>query len=347
MPPRPFVNDRLWRCLCPGFPPAATPASITRVTRNIRRPNALTTAPSSQRATHPSRAYSASAAPSPQTDAFPSHTSADSDPFAALGSRSTPFVPSFPQPSSKPPLSQIPTHDLYEHVRTAGAKGYFDDVLTLCRVLIRDRGEALNKDMYTAMLHSCVSPINGSTGKLRKILEEMGFWTEDDAFSVIETKFELDARACECILEVLAVHPDYLLRAEILEYMKFRWFPLSERAQNFVVAGMLRERHFEHALELLDDMVKKNVRVESWLFDKAMWMLLEFGEVDEAFYVLGLKEEVQRSKGNATGSVQVSEGLWTALLDAAAKHQTVYHSVSSHAILETNNHSTAPLAWFG
>jgi hypothetical protein len=32
MPPRPFVNDALWRCLCPGFPANASAPVIARMT---------------------------------------------------------------------------------------------------------------------------------------------------------------------------------------------------------------------------------------------------------------------------------------------------------------------------
>jgi hypothetical protein len=99
--------------------------------------------------------------------------------------------------------------------------------------------------------------------------------------------------------------------------MKSRWFNLSDRARNFVVAGMLRDRHFEHALMTLEEMVRNKARVESWLFDKAMWMLLEFGEVEEAFHVLGLKEAA-KGKSSGTGAVELSSALWGALLDAAS-----------------------------
>jgi pentatricopeptide repeat protein len=210
---------------------------------------------------------------------------------------------------------------LYEHVRAEGAKGHFDEVMNICRVLVKDRGEQPNKEMYTAILHSFVSSSNGTAGKVRKVLEEMGFWSGTDRSLTGRPRIELDARACECVLEVLAVHPDYLLRTEILEYMKSRWFTLSDRGRNFVVAGMLRERHFEHALEMLEEMVRNKARVESWLFDKAMWMLLEFGEIEEAFYVLSLKEGVQSKSG--TGTVKLSDALWGAMLDAAAQRQLV------------------------
>ncbi len=189
--------------------------------------------------------------------------------------------------------------------------------MNICRILVKDRNERLNKEMYAAVLHSFVSNSNGTAGKARKVLEEMGFW--DDAGT--QGKIDLDARGCECVLEVLAVHPDYLLREDILEYMKARWFNPSDRAQSFVVAGLLRERHFEQALELLDGMVSRKARIEGWLFDKAMWILLEYGEVEEAFYVLGLKERSQ-GKGGAT-TVRVSDALWASLLDAASQRQLV------------------------
>lgn len=199
--------------------------------------------------------------------------------------------------------------------------------MNICRVLIKDRGEQPNKEMYTAILHSFVDSVNGTAGKVRKVLEEMGFWNDADGYASEyaskPARIELDARGCECVLEALAVHPDYLLRSEILDYMRSRWFTLSHRGQNFVVAGMLRERHFEHALEMLDDMVKKQVRVEDWLFDKAMWMLLEFEEVEEAFYILSLKEGAHRSSGNGAGNAKLSDALWGTLLDAAGEKQLV------------------------
>jgi hypothetical protein len=85
---------------------------------------------------------------------------------------------------------------------------------------------------------------------------------------------------------------------------------------------MLRERNFEHALEMLEDMIGKKVRVENWLLDEAMWMLLEYGEVEEAFHVLSLKDQIQRGV-NGMGSAKLSSALWGALLDHGARRQLV------------------------
>ncbi|KAF2821023.1 hypothetical protein CC86DRAFT_303192 [Ophiobolus disseminans] len=309
MPPRPFVNDALWRCLCSSFPANVSSTAIPRISAS----RALRNAPQNRDSSTQIRAYNSFSAPSTTNDPFPSLSQLDTPTSGAhpRASRST------PNPARKAPLAQLPTNILYEHLRDEGAKGRWDDVFSICRVLVKDRGEAPNKEMYTAILHSFVSSTNGTAGKVRKVLEEMGFWAETDAYGG-QARVDLDARGCECVLEVLAVHPDYLLRTEILEYMKSRWFTLSDRGHNFVVAGMLRERHFEQALETLEDMVRKKVRIESWLFDKAMWILLEYGEVEEAFYILNLKDGLQRP---GTGSAKLNSALWGALLDAAAHRQ--------------------------
>jgi hypothetical protein len=314
MPPRPFANDGLWNCLCPSSSLQTSDRVLFRVGASLGQRNAAKKHGTTQNIGRRSRAYSST------SNAALSSTA----PFFSQPGASSVSFPPTRIPRDKPPLAQLPTHILYEHVRAEGAKGHFDEVMNICRVLVKDRGEQPNKDMYTAVLHSFVSSSNGTVGKVRKVLEEMGFWNEASVGA--PHKIELDTRGCECVLEVLAVHPDHLLRTEILEHMKSRWFPLSDRARNFVVAGMLRERHFEHALETLEDMVRNKARVESWLFDTAIWTLLEFGEVEEAFYVLTLREGVERSKVGGTGTVKLSDALWGALLDAAGQKQLVSHA---------------------
>ncbi|CAN9395868.1 unnamed protein product [Alternaria alternata] len=315
MPPRPFVNDGLWRCLCPGFPSnaVATPY-ITRGGPRLPHGHASRKDAASH-CSRQSRAYNSSNPLFTANDSFFSQPGTSATGFRPFGEKLRPSR--LRGTRDNVALAQQPIYILYEHARDEGAKGNWDEVMNICRVLIKDRGEQPNKEMYAALLHSFVDPKTGTAGKLRKVLEEMGFWNDTDGALVGQPKIELDARGCECVLEVLAVHPDYLLRDEILEYMKSRWFNLSDRARNFVVAGMLRDRHFEHALMTLEEMVRNKARVESWLFDKAMWMLLEFGEVEEAFHVLGLKEAA-KGKSSGTGAVELSSALWGALLDAAS-----------------------------
>lgn len=111
--------------------------------------------------------------------------------------------------------------------------------------------------------------------------------------------------------QTLAVHPDYLLRNEILEYMRERWFSLSDRGHNMVVAGLLRDRLFEQALEKIGEMVSQRVQVEGWLWDKTMWLLLDYGEIEEAYQTLLLRQN--------NGNGKLTTALWTHFLDCAAQ----------------------------
>jgi pentatricopeptide repeat protein len=195
---------------------------------------------------------------------------------------------------------------LYDRLRVDGAAGKCDEVLNIIRILIKDRGERPNTQMYSAILHSYANSEKATGRRIRMVLQEMQ-----------ENGVELDGRGAECVLEALAVHPDYLLRTDVLRYMKERWFNLSDRGHNFVVAGLLRDRAFEQALEKLEDMVRQRIKVEVWLWDKTIWMLLEFGEVEEAFYVLSLRQ------GLGGPAAKLSKVMWLQLLDTAAKKHLV------------------------
>lgn len=206
--------------------------------------------------------------------------------------------------------------DLYSWLRFKGGKGHHATVMDILKILIKDRREKPNLAMYSALLHSYASSKWGTAGKIRKTLDEMA-----------AVGIELDARACEYVLEALAVHPDSFLRTDILEYMKARWWSPTPRAQGFIVAGLLRERCFEMALERLETMVKENVPIDPWLWDKTIWMLLEYGEVDEAFHVLSLRRHVSNVDS------AVSETLWTQLLDVAGKKHIVSSCITSVGVV--------------
>ncbi|KAL6703393.1 hypothetical protein ACN47E_009735 [Coniothyrium glycines] len=319
MPPCSPVNNGPRLLLCSRTLFQGPDLTVPQAIRGLRSPSAARSTATANRGGRHSRPYNTCGDVLPYTASFSTKPASLSTTLRPSDIDGQSLVPRHPR--DKQPLARLPTHILYEHVRARGAEGRFDQVMDICRILVKDRGESLNKDMYTAVLHSFVSSSNGTAGKVRKVLEEMGFWNDANATAATQPKIELDARGCECVLEVLAVHPDYLLRAEILEYMRSRWFPLSDRGLNFVVAGLLRERHFEQALELLEDMASKNKQVQGWLVDKAMWMLLEFGEVEEAFHVLSLKQLSERVRCSGTATTKLSDALWAALLDAAAHKQ--------------------------
>jgi 6-phosphogluconate dehydrogenase (decarboxylating) len=93
--------------------------------------------------------------------------------------------------------------------------------------------------------------------------------------------------------------------------MKERWFTLTDRGHNMVAAGLLRDRLFEQAIEKIEDMLAQRVVVQDWLLDKAIWLMLDYGEVEEAWNLLAERE--------SEGRTAISGPLWMQILDVSAK----------------------------
>ncbi|KAF2870774.1 hypothetical protein BDV95DRAFT_607907 [Massariosphaeria phaeospora] len=294
MPPRPIVNDALWRCLCPSYAASVPLVRANVLGSGLVMRNQPLNCPATKRAPrNHARGFKSTPDTTPNPFAFP--TRIDKPPAPSKGWTSN-------WDREKPSLVHFPTAELYERLRIDAAAGKHEEVMNILKILIKDRREIPNVAMYAAIIHSYVDPEEGTAGKVRKVLEEMQ-----------AEGIDLDAAGCQCVLEALSVHPDYLLRNEILEYMKERWFTLSDRGHNYVVAGMLRDRLFEQALEMIEDMLKQRIRVERWIWDTTMWILLEFGEVEEAFHVLVLRQSLRGQ------NVKLSNALWLQLLDSTAQ----------------------------
>jgi hypothetical protein len=93
--------------------------------------------------------------------------------------------------------------------------------------------------------------------------------------------------------------------------MRDQWFSLSDRGHNMVVAGLLRDRLFEQAIQKIEDMIQQRIKIADWLLDKALWILLDYGEVGEAWNLLLLRQQSGRSL--------LSPVLWGQFLEVAAK----------------------------
>jgi hypothetical protein len=118
------------------------------------------------------------------------------------------------------------------------------------------------------------------------------------------------------MIEVLAIHPDYLLRAQVLQEMKQRWIGLSPDGWHSYVTGLLRDRQFEVALDQLEQMHSDGIQVEPWLYDIIMFQLCEVGELDEAYRLLRFRFDRQHTR---TG---ISSSIWYYLLD---KFSSCFH----------------------
>ena len=93
--------------------------------------------------------------------------------------------------------------------------------------------------------------------------------------------------------------------------MKERWFTLSDRGHNFVVAGLLRDRCFEQALDKIESMTAEQIPVSPWVSDMAIYLLLDNKDLEEAYQLVLMR---QNSKNK-----NLSLSLWMQLLDCASK----------------------------
>lgn len=107
------------------------------------------------------------------------------------------------------------------------------------------------------------------------------------------------------------MHPDYLLRQRILEELRQRWFSLTKDGWHDVIAGLIRDRQLELALDTLDQMQKEGVKVDSWLYDLMIYILCSAEEFDCAVDLMQHRM--------SSGELYISATLWYYLLDTASR----------------------------
>lgn len=188
---------------------------------------------------------------------------------------------------------------LYEELRIAASKGLSNMVHNIVRHLINERKEKADLSIYRALMLCNVNP-EGSVASVMEVLKEI----ENEGL-------QLDVYACHDVLRVLAVHPDYLLQTEILGIMKDRWFELSVEGWHDVAAGLLRSLQFEMALGRIDEMQERGMPVRPWLYDMAIYILAEAGELDEVQRLLQIRAELKEPV--------VTACLWNFVLDTAGE----------------------------
>ncbi|CAG8918227.1 unnamed protein product [Penicillium salamii] len=311
MSPRALVLDGLWYSLCPSF----TSLSLGRsVYPKSKGRTSRTTLPSIAAASSPARrCYSTSGDnPEPQTEAAHEfrqnelHSNKhNSEPDAHWPGERTNTR------NTRKPLSR--THkvqaDLLKWTNDGletrlqyvmDKKPNIRHITQILRLLIRDRHVQPNARHYKALILANTDNERGSPQLVRGLLEEM----ESNGITA-------DSGTLHGALQVLAVHPDYLLRQEVLDKMRDRWLTLSPAGWHFVVAGLLRENQIELALEHVALMERKFIFVQNWLHSIIIYTLCDHGELDEVYKLMQARVE----QGH-----DMTTPLWTHVLTMAGVH---------------------------
>ena len=191
------------------------------------------------------------------------------------------------------------TPDLYELAHAAAANGNSEEARKMVEYLVRDRREEPSLRLYSISILANVHPWEGSAKRVAGLLAEM----HDEGL-------QMNVQICHDVLRVLSVHMDYLLRIDVLQYMRRQWFQLNTDGHHWVGAALFREGQLELGLTHLDDMRKDNVPIQSWLYDLALYTMIETNEFDEALRIV--KDRI------AANDWLINRNLWTHMLDRGA-----------------------------
>ncbi|KAL8766818.1 MAG: hypothetical protein Q9209_006476, partial [Squamulea sp. 1 TL-2023] len=202
----------------------------------------------------------------------------------------------------------LSNEELYDELRRASSAGDYPRIREVLRILIRSRGVKPDRRHYQALLLANANAQHGSPVQAALIVDEM----EQDGI-------RLDSGAYHALLHILAVHPDYILRRQVLEELRQRWFTLSNEGWHDVIFGLLKDKQLELAVETLQSVQQEGIRIQPWLYDMLIFNLCDVGEFDEALAILRLRVD--------NGEQLISGTVWHYLLDTASR---AYHHQATH-----------------
>lgn len=301
--------DPLWRYLCPSWTSAAA-HNGSRVLIRSRRPITQCLKPI-QLARAKSDALARREASRARDDGRmdtiinPIYMYDPKPQHIAKHSKKRERIPFYKRYEESIDLREQTTEFLYRRLRIIGIDGKARECEQIAQILVKERNEKPSLQIYSALILSNVGHEEGTAWKAGELLDE-----------IKADGLELDVQSCHAALKVLGVHPDHLLRTDILEYMSQRWLQLSEDGAHDVAAGLFREGLFEQALERVDKMRGEGMHIHGWLLDMAVYVLCEANEISEAYRIIRQRVD--------SGDLNLGRSVWSFFLDKAsqARHHT-------------------------
>ncbi|KAL8827135.1 MAG: hypothetical protein Q9191_003364 [Dirinaria sp. TL-2023a] len=233
------------------------------------------------------------------SDIHSKRPSSDSPPLLfALPSTRTPIPKSRSwKPCIDPDLS---ARDAYEELRSAARAADYQTVQGLVKLLVNDHHEKPNPRLYHALILANADSQHGNPQAVDRLLREME-----------EQDITPDSATYHAALKVLAIHPDYVLRQQILEGLNQRWFSLTTEGWHDFLLGLIRDRQLEVAMNQLETIRNQGVPIRSWLSDILVYAFCEIGELDEALKLIKYRM--------SSSETWISPNLWAHFLDTCSR----------------------------
>ncbi|KAK1594238.1 pentatricopeptide repeat domain-containing protein [Colletotrichum navitas] len=301
------IFDGLWRCLCPSTDayvaarlltsPILPRASIATSQRRqpVRSSHTHVIRPQCRRY---STATSSKLHSESDARAFKSDEAVERNATAGEirhGATPTDSEPGDPNEQ----LRAAPLSAIYEALQVLqGQPKTFQKVATFITHLVQSRNAELDSQLYEHLVVA-MADVQGSAAMLAQLFAEMK-----------QLQLKPTTSMCHAALAALAVHPDYLVRNEILTAMKQSWTEISIEGQSHNALGLLRDGQFEMALDALEAMIDKHVPIPSWVYDIFIFVFAQHGFVDEAI-------KLAHSKVHAGSETSLT--VWYMLLDTCAQ----------------------------
>lgn len=122
--------------------------------------------------------------------------------------------------------------------------------------------------------------------------------------------------------QVLAIHPHYVMRRDILEHLRQRWFTVTEDGWHDMIVGMIRDRQLELMLDTVELLQRdEESKIKPWLYDMIVYTLCDIEEFDEALKIMRYRV--------SSGELLISGTLWFYLLDTASR--ALHHGATLYA----------------
>lgn len=177
-----------------------------------------------------------------------------------------------------------------------GVSDYHKTIIALVKTLLERPETQLRPFMYECLMDAMADP-QGSAKAIRKLIDDMAGQGVEPTSSI-----------CRSALQLLAVHPDYILRQEVIDLMRKYWFEIDTEMEETMILAMLREEQYEMAFSKFIALRDANVRTNLWLYDIFIVVFGSEGFLDELFQIL-------QHRKHAKGSDTVFRGLLAYCLD--------------------------------
>ncbi|KAI0446779.1 hypothetical protein F4803DRAFT_452261 [Xylaria telfairii] len=332
MPGDRIIIDGLWRCLCPSIDliSLSKPFDLWHIPR---APSASSLACRSIPSKYPRqpcrRQYS-------QATALPGHKTRQNDSsgksragYLKRLAKRNPWIPGAilrDLDSSNAKLDKMSTRTIYATLKELqNTEDTYLPITRLVEYLVKERGEQPNAALYESLIKANINKQYGSAKVAAQLLKEVqrrGIPTTPEIY--------------QALLEVTAVHPDYILRAQVLHDMKNRWYSLSPSAEINIIIGLLRDGQYELALSKLEDLNKIPINVPPWLLDLFLYTFGELGFHEETLAILNQRQKVVAVVKRAP----LSHNAWQFLLDVFGRD--AFHPgvkfIWSHSVARSHIH---------